>query len=185
MMKHIEQLQARNLEIKRQYENLAAEKTRFMNRINSSLNINPRKKRFLQKQMYALEDEMVRVKRFRTQCKIVITGLIEQAAEYYQFDDSNPLAAYRRRCYFKFDDITKIKGYDLLLKHGWYNRKDNFTGCVKDHRFSVKEGFDQDYDPIIIGHSANCEFMLYSDNGAKGKKCSISYKKLLDIIDKW
>lgn len=93
---------------------------------------------------------------------------------------------YRYKARFNINkDLTKIKGYNLLVKYGFYNKNNNTTGCVLDHRVSIKYGIDNNIDPTILGHLANCEFLSYIDNLKKGSKCSISYKQLLLEINNW
>ena len=81
--------------------------------------------------------------------------------------------------------LYKIKGYDKLIKYGFYNKETNPNGVVKDHRLSIKYGFTNKIDPLIIGHLANCEFLFYKDNIKKSAYCSISLDKLLKDIDLW
>lgn len=94
---------------------------------------------------------------------------------------------YRYNCRFRlgFEDLSKIKGYDLLCKRGFYNNKNNILGVVKDHRVSIKFGFENNIAPDILGHPANCEFMCYSQNASKSADSSISLEELLELINNW
>ena len=96
------------------------------------------------------------------------------------------IISYRNKCRFKLklEELQYIKGYSLLEKYGWYNRETNPTGVVKDHRISVKFGYDNNLDPYLLSNSANCEFLTFTDNLKKSSKCSISYEELLLEISK-
>lgn len=92
-------------------------------------------------------------------------------------------ARYRYECRFLItpDNIIQITGYELLLQHGWYNASTNPGGVVKDHKFSVFAGYELGIDPRVIGHIANCEFLLARDNIKKSAACSITMEQLLEI----
>lgn len=51
-----------------------------------------------------------------------------------------------------------------------------------DHRFSITEGFKQSIPPEIIGHAANLELLLKSDNRSKRTKCSITKEELYAVV---
>lgn len=91
---------------------------------------------------------------------------------------------YSARFIIPNKDLVKVKGYDLLCSRGFYS-KDNILGVVKDHRLSIKFGFENNIDPKIIGHPANCEFMYYSQNASKSSNSSITLEELLALIAKW
>lgn len=111
--------------------------------------------------------------------------LIVQAAEEQQLyiDRHDSYSRYRYDCRFKIDatNISLIKGYDLLLQNGLYSEQ-NPNGVVKDHRVSVKYGYDNDVPAEMIGHIKNCEFLRFRDNLAKSKGCSLSLESLLEEI---
>ena len=86
---------------------------------------------------------------------------------------------YNARFNINVNNIHLVKGYDLLLKFGKYDPKFNPLGVVKDHRVSIKYGFDNNIDPKIIGHIKNCEFIQNHINLSKSFKSSISLKVLL------
>lgn len=93
---------------------------------------------------------------------------------------------YRYDCSFKISskDICKIKGYALLLKLGVYS-KDNLVGVVKDHRYSVIDGFNNKVATEMLAHSANCEFLTYDDNSKKSGNSSVSIEQLQEEISSW
>ncbi len=92
---------------------------------------------------------------------------------------------YRRLCNFRIDHniIQSIKGYDLLSKHGWYHHERNPYGVVRDHRYSVHDGFSTKVDPAIVGNLANCELMLMRDNLRKSHRSSITLEALKKEIE--
>jgi hypothetical protein len=80
------------------------------------------------------------------------------------------------------DNINHIRGYNLLEKFGWYNVITNPDGVVKDHRVSIKYGFENAISSSIIGHIKNCEFLQYSCNATKSSHSSITLNDLLNEI---
>ena len=123
---------------------------------------------------------------FRTD--IVLQTFIDRALEEQAYlslpeHERTDVVRYRHLCSFKLDPVSlsKVKGYDLLKKHGWYNAKTNPGGVVKDHRSSVNMGWKLKVDPEIMSHQSNCEFLLNPDNIRKSDKCSITLKELQDL----
>lgn len=96
---------------------------------------------------------------------------------------------YKTQCSWKFgndpDIISRIKGYELLKEKGMYSKKHNPEGVVRDHRFSVHEGFTNNIDPMIVSHPANCEFITQKDNARKTRQSSILLEELFDEIKEW
>lgn len=75
--------------------------------------------------------------------------------------------------------------FNLIKNFGWYQAKNNgnnIDGVSRDHRFSVKEGFRQLINPLIISHPANCELIINKKNQSKNDKCSITIEELLEKI---
>lgn len=111
---------------------------------------------------------------------------IESALEEQKLSSSkDSIDNYRYKARFVFNnlkDLSKIRGYKLLQKYGYYNSKTNPTGVVKDHRFSINEGIKRGVDPSILGHLCNCEFLLMVDNARKSDKCSVTLSELLQEI---
>lgn len=86
---------------------------------------------------------------------------------------------YRRSCRFILDEnIEFIDGYNLLKKYGWYKKDINENGVVKDHKYSVNQGYLNRIDPSIMSHPMNCEFLFVKDNLKKSDQCSISLNEL-------
>ena len=91
--------------------------------------------------------------------------------------DSNTYR-YKARFHITLENISSIKGYELLQKLGFYCRETNANGVVKDHRFSIKAGKLLDLPPELLGNINNCEFLTNIDNLRKKEKCSISLEEL-------
>jgi hypothetical protein len=97
---------------------------------------------------------------------------------------------YRRKCNFNFNlaDYPDEFRFELIKEHGWYlpkNKGNNLYGISRDHMYSVRSGFDNNIDPKIISHPANCRLMLHSENVSKGTDCDITYDELLERIKRW
>ena len=96
------------------------------------------------------------------------------------------LIIYREQCQFNLAGvIDKIEGFDLLKKLGMYDRKRNLNGVVRDHIFSVNDGFKRGVDPKIISHPANCRFITHKSNASKSKRSDITLEELMQKIDEW
>ena len=120
---------------------------------------------------------------------IILQTFIDRALEEQAYlnlpeHERSDVVRYRYLCSFKLDPVTlsKVKGYDLLKKYGWYNAKTNPGGVVKDHRFSINMGWKLKIDPAIMSHYSNCEFLLNPDNIRKSDKCSITLEKLNEMV---
>jgi hypothetical protein len=61
----------------------------------------------------------------------------------------------------------KVIGYELAIKLGFYNYKNNKSGLVRDHRFSRYSGFQLGVFPEIARHPFNCEFITLEENARK------------------
>lgn len=93
---------------------------------------------------------------------------------------------YYEKCKFDIQHLLeKIEGYELLVKHGMYDRLKNPSGVVRDHIVSIAFGFKNDIDPKIISHPANCRFVLHKENARKSSLNGFTLNELYDRIDKW
>ena len=97
---------------------------------------------------------------------------------------------YRKMCSFIFNlnDFKEEFDFTLIESFGWYKAKnngDNPIGVSRDHKVSVKYGFENKIDPSIISHPANCQLIQQSKNSSKGTKNSISIEELIKDIEKW
>tara|TARA_Y100001951_G_C11288487_1_gene270412 strand:+ start:533 stop:1171 length:639 start_codon:yes stop_codon:yes gene_type:complete len=99
-----------------------------------------------------------------------------------QEEDINP-SSYRYKARFDINiaDLPYIKGYDKLKKLGFYNRKNNPNGVVKDHRFSIKSGIVLEIPPEYLGNLSNCEFLTEKENLVKSSNNSISFEEFCDL----
>jgi len=97
---------------------------------------------------------------------------------------------YRQLCEFDFN-LKKYSdkfNFELIKKHGWYKAKNcgnNSNGINRDHMYSIKDGFLNNVNPIIIKHPANCELLLHQDNLKKHGRSSITLNELLERIKHW
>jgi len=112
------------------------------------------------------------------------------AKNRYKHIDKTTLHYYRQRCIFQFNlaDYPDEFDFDLIRENGWYKAKnhgDNPNGVSRDHIISVKYGYENEIDPKIISHPANCRLMKQSDNASKSNKCDITLEELLEKIEKW
>jgi len=104
--------------------------------------------------------------------------------------DITKLKDYRLACSFKFNlkDYPTEFDFTLIESFGWYkaaNHGNNLYGVSRDHMVSVRYGFDNNIDPTLIAHPANCKLMQHSLNVKKYTDNSITYKELLIKIKGW
>jgi hypothetical protein len=100
------------------------------------------------------------------------------------------LLNYRSDCSFKFGirNFPNEFDFSLVEQYGWYkaaNRGNNLNGISRDHMVSVKWGFENNIDPKIISHPANCRLIRHNDNVSKGKTNFITYEELITRIIIW
>ena len=108
----------------------------------------------------------------------------------YKDIDKNTLNYYRKQCSFNFNlkDFPDEFNFSLIEEFGWYkakNRGNNLNGISRDHIVSVKYGFENNIDPKIISHPANCQLLRHNDNVSKNSKCDLSLEELLLKIEQW
>lgn len=96
---------------------------------------------------------------------------------------------YKLLCQFSFSikEYTEWFAYanKLIKEHGWYspyNKKNNLTGCSRDHLYSISDGYKNKIDPKIISHPANCNIVIHPENQKKHKKSSITLDELIERI---
>ena len=97
---------------------------------------------------------------------------------------------YRYACSFHFNlsDFPDEFDFSLIEKHGWYaakNHGNNLGGVSRDHIVSVRFGFENGIDPIIISHPANCQLLIHNSNVSKGKNCGMTIDQLNEKILEW
>jgi len=106
------------------------------------------------------------------------------------FELKNSLKQYRRQCNFTFglSMFPEEFDFEMIKTYGWYspsNKKNNLEGVSRDHKFSIREGFELKVPIHIMKHPANCVLMKHTKNISKGKKSSITLDELYILIDKW
>ncbi len=104
--------------------------------------------------------------------------------------DLTKLVEYRLACKFNFNlkDFPNEFDFSLIEKHGWYkpaNKGNNLYGVSRDHMISVRYGFDNNIDPKILSHPANCKLLPHAENHAKHTKNSITLEELEIKIITW
>lgn len=97
---------------------------------------------------------------------------------------------YALQCKFRFNlwDYPEQFNLDILHENGMYkasNRGNNLQGVSRDHMYSVSQGFQNNVDPIIISHPANCQLLIHTENQSKGGKSKITLEQLLERINKF
>ncbi len=94
---------------------------------------------------------------------------------------------YRKACKFKFNlkDFPEEYDFSLMKKCGWWNPVTNIEGVSRDHIVSVQYGYENDVDPEIINHPANCQIIKQRDNSNKHIKCHMTIQELLQKIKNW
>jgi hypothetical protein len=104
--------------------------------------------------------------------------------------DKSSLKCYRALCEFKFSIKNYPDEFDtsLIEKHGWYlptNRGNNLGGVSRDHIISVKFGYENNINPEMISHPANCRLVIHNENISKGSKCLYTVEELIAKIEEW
>ena len=94
---------------------------------------------------------------------------------------------YRLLCTFKFNlkDYPDEFDFKILNEHGMFHPVKNPKGVSRDHILSVQFGKDNQIDPRIISHPANCRLILQSENTRKGSNSNITLEELLVKIEEW
>ena len=127
----------------------------------------------------------------------VCSESLSDARKKYCIPCSPNISHYRTLCRFTFNVFDFPEEFDLqlLAKYGWfspngYKRRNttvNLNGVSRDHLYTVSDGFQNNVDPTILAHPANCSLMVH--NGPNGnnskKKSSITIDELKARIDRW
>jgi hypothetical protein len=97
---------------------------------------------------------------------------------------------YKADCEFKFNlaDFPNEYDFSIIDTYGWYkptNRGNNLGGVSRDHKISVRYGFDNNIASGIISHPANCQLMRQQDNSVKYTNCSMTLDELIEKISYW
>lgn len=107
-----------------------------------------------------------------------------------RYSNRSEYKKYKSACTFTFwiYDYPEEFNTELIEQYGFYkalNHGDNQDGVSRDHMISVKYGYENEIDPYLISHPANCELMLQPDNMKKNSGASIDIQELLHRITKW
>lgn len=106
-------------------------------------------------------------------------------------EDRDAYDVYCAAASFKHGFKTNCENQKALLReYGIFNPRDtgkNTKGCVRDHLLSRRYGFDNNIDPDIISHHANCEIVLHSENVRRSNTNDnqITLEELLERIENW
>ena len=135
------------------------------------------------KQCLYCGDDFIPKKPHRKYCSNKCSGASKRRTD-------GSLIAYRKRASFEFNlaDYPEEFNFSLIEEYGWYsasNRGNNLNGVSRDHMVSVKFGYENNIDPNVISHPANCRLMRHNDNISKNKDCSITLEELKIRIEKW
>lgn len=131
-------------------------------------------------QIYLCTCKITGIKWYSKSAKSIHPTIIETKQQY----------TYQCRFNFSISQFPEWFSYcsELINTYGWYsaaNRKNNLTGCSRDHIYSVSEGYKNNIDPKILSHPANCQIMPHTINQTKHSSSNISLEKLLENIDKF
>lgn len=120
------------------------------------------------------------------------SGYCNKCYRKHRYDhlDKNKIHYYRQQCQFDFNlaDYPDEFDFSLVEKYGWYkaaNRGNNLEGVSRDHMVSISYGFNNNIDPEIIRHPADCQLLMHNENVSKGKNSGIELEELLERIEKW
>lgn len=89
-------------------------------------------------------------------------------------------------------NIPDLEGISFLKEYKIFHSKTNTRGCIRDHKFSRKSGFEQKVFPEILRHPCNCRIILHGENVKKrnndigfGLDNIISLENLFSAIKKY
>lgn len=71
-------------------------------------------------------------------------------------------------------DLSDLDGYNEIDEYG--------RAYEMDHIYSIKDGFDNDIDPILIAKKCNLRFIPKQDNGKKWRYSAITLDELFERI---
>jgi hypothetical protein len=121
------------------------------------------------------------------------TGFCRECLKIYNQNkiDKNSLSYYKSLCEFKFslNEYPNEFDFKLIETYGWYSpsnsKNPNLNGVSRDHIISIMYGWENNIDPSIISHPANCRLIRQSENASKGKNCGMTLNQLLEKIKNW
>jgi hypothetical protein len=65
---------------------------------------------------------------------------------------------------------ANLEEQKLLKEYGVFNYKTNSKGCVRDHIYSRRSGFQNGVFPELLRHPCNCQIITHFDNISKAHK---------------
>lgn len=94
--------------------------------------------------------------------------------------------ASKSRFKFKF----RLANYPDLFNMEWleevgFHSRGNPGGVNRDHRVSIADAIEGDYDPYYITHPINCELMEHTENSEKGRASSVTYEELMAEVHEY
>ena len=134
----------------------------------------------------SLSDDERKTEGYNRSKKVIATKIEKGILK--PIEDRDAFKVYEQAAGFKHGFETKCEEQKALLKeYGVFNPNKNTKGCVRDHLLSRRYGFDNNIDPDIISHPANCEIVLHSENirRANGDDDLITLDELLERIKNW
>lgn len=117
-------------------------------------------------------------------------NIIQRKYKTICIDCKSDLQIYRENCKFNFNIFNYPDEFNLksIEKYGWYeatNRGNNLNGISRDHIYSVSDGFNNNINPHIINHPANCQLLRHSINNSKNNNSDITLDELCIKINNW
>lgn len=79
-------------------------------------------------------------------------------------------------------DLDYIKTVGFFCPGG-RKRKLNLNGLSRDHRVSIHESIQNNYDPYYISHPINCNIIPQTENIKKYTKSSLKYEDLVIMVN--
>jgi len=124
--------------------------------------------------------------KFTIEFKNKIRIIKEKNGTIIKLEDKNDFNLYHKFSQWicgMFDIVNNEIEIKLLNEFGVFNIKNNRNGVVRDHKFSIKSGFDCKVFPELLRHPVNCQVMTHSKNSKKS--CfndSLSLEELFNKI---
>lgn len=153
------------------------------NKISKSLKGNPHKEKVYGKCLHCGIEIDITYNLHKKYCSNKCSAI----ARRKNFDKLN---IYRQQCSFNFalNDYPDEFDFSLIEQYGWYKAKNhgnNLNGISRDHIISIKYGFENNIDPTIISHPANCQLLRHNFNVSKGSHCHMTIDELKEKIKMW
>lgn len=131
-------------------------------------------------------------------CNVCNVVFLKSRYQKYCDDCSPNIRHYRTRAAFKFNVYDYPDKFDLSLiyTHGWYspngynssNKTPNLSGVSRDHKYSILDGFNNNINPKLLAHPANCDILIHNGvcgNNEKNSASSITIEQLKVLIVEW